>query len=221
MINRSRIGFALKAIGLGASAMAMQLAHAADPAPYVMLHLGANHLSSWPATVNFGAGVTANGQVNLDGGVHGGLAIGRQTENARFEAEYQHGKFDVTRQTLGTLTQAASGSGHYDALTANAYRTFAINTKLSAFAGAGIGWGRVSMPQGPRIGSCNCFPAASKGGLLYQARLGADYDMGNGHHLMAQYTWISLPRSTSGGAPSVSYPRRGVNVLSAAYRKTF
>jgi opacity protein-like surface antigen len=210
----------LQALVLAAGTLA-GLAQAAEPAPYVMLHLGGNNLSPRPASVDFGAGVKTDGAVSLDGGAHAGLAVGRQTENGRFEVEYQHGSFDVTERSLGAARRAASDSGHYDALTANAYRTFAFTDKLSAFGGAGIGWGKTAIPQGARIGTCNCFPATSKGGLLFQARLGADYALGNGNHLMAQYTWISLPRAESGGSPSISYPRRGVNVLSAAYRKVF
>lgn len=221
MIYRTRATSVFKAIGSMATIMATLVAQAAEPAPYVTLHLGGNDLSSWPATVNFGAGVQVNGGVSLDGGVHGGIALGRQTENARFEVEYQHGRFDVTRQDLGAFTQASAREGHYDALTLNAYRTFVVNDKFTAFAGAGIGWGSVSMPQGSPIGTCNCFVAASKSGFLYQGRLGGEYLMGGGHHLLAQYTWLSLPRASSGGTPGISYPRRGVNLLSIGYRKTF
>lgn len=211
----------LREIAAVAGALAVSWAQAAEPVPYVSIQLGANDLSSWPATVNFGAGAQTGGSLSLDRGAHAGVALGRQTEKARFEVEYQHGRFDVTRQNLGAFTQATTGDGHYDALTLNAYRTFAINANFSAFAGAGIGWGSVSMPQGSMIGACNCFPAASKGGLLYQARLGGEYLIGNGHHLFTQYTWLSLPRSSSGSTPGVSYARRGVSALTVGYRKTF
>jgi opacity protein-like surface antigen len=145
---------------------------------------------------------------------------GRQTENARFEVEYQHGRFSLNSVELGGQTQAASGKGHYDALTFNAYRTLALADRWTAFAGLGLGWGKASLP-GANMGACNCFPSASKTGFAYQARLGAEYEVAPTHLIFAQASWLRLPRLSAGSAPGVSYSRQAVTSLNVGYRKTF
>jgi opacity protein-like surface antigen len=210
----------LRAASIAALVAAPLAALSAQPGLYVGGHVGANNLKDWPASVDFGAGVSAPGSLTLDSGAHFGVFGGRQTENARFELEYQHGRFDLKGLELGGLTQAATGRGHYDALTANAYRTFALADRWTAFAGLGIGWGKVSLP-GASFGPCNCFPASSKSGLTYQARVGAEYELAPSHLVFAQASWLRLPRSSSGGSPGVSYARQGVASLGVGYRKTF
>ncbi len=210
----------LRAASLAALMAVPLAALSAQPGMYAGGHLGANNLSGWPATVDFGAGVTTPGSVSLDSGAHFGAMVGHQTENARFELEYQHGRFDLTGLELGGLTAAASGRGHYDALTANAYRTFALADRWTGFAGLGIGWGRTKMP-GASFGACNCFPAASKSGLAYQARIGAEFELAPTHLIYGQLNWLSLPRLSGGGTPGVSYSRKGVSSISVGYRKMF
>jgi len=210
-----------RSAALAAALLAAPLfALAAQPGMYVGGHVGANNLGDWPASVDFGSGVGVDGSLSIGSGYHLGILAGRQTENARFELEYQYGRFDVEQLELGGLTQPASARGHYDALTFNAYRTFALATRWTGFAGLGIGWGKASLP-GAGFGPCNCFPAASKTGLAYQARFGAEYEVATGHLLFGQFSWLSLPGSSSGGTPSVTYPRHGVSSIGVGYRKTF
>jgi opacity protein-like surface antigen len=210
----------LRAASIAALLAAPLAALAAQPGLYVGGHVGANNLSDWPASVDFGAGVSAPGSLSLDSGAHFGILGGRQTENARFEVEYQRGRFELNGLELGGLTQAASGSGHYDALTFNAYRTFALADRWAAFAGLGIGWGKAVLP-GASFGPCNCFPASSKSGFAYQARVGAEYELAPSHLIFAQASWLRLPSLSSGGSPGVSYARHSVTSLGIGYRKTF
>jgi opacity protein-like surface antigen len=205
---------------LAAILLAPLAAGAAQPQFYVGVHAGANNLSSWPAEVDFGAGVRTAGRASLDSGGHFGLMLGRQTENARFELEYQRGRFDLTAVELGGLSGGASGKGHYDALTVNAYRTAALAQRWTGYAGAGIGWGKATLPANSLAG-CDCFPAASKGGLAWQLRAGAEYELRQGHGLFAQLTWLSLPRSAGGSGPSVEWRRRGVASVNLGYRAAF
>lgn len=209
------------ALGAAAAVFAVS-AHAADPAIYVGAQFGVNDLNSWPAQVDFGAGVKVDGRQRLGSGNHYGLAVGRQTAKGRFELEYQRGDMKLRGIELGPVSETAGGSGHYEALTVNAYRTHAFNESVSGYLGVGIGWGAVSLPRASFSTGCNCFPAASEDGLAYLARLGAEYRFGEGHHAFLQYTWLSLPGpSALGSAPGVEYSRRGIGAVSVGYRKHF
>ncbi|HJV00359.1 MAG TPA: outer membrane beta-barrel protein [Burkholderiaceae bacterium] len=203
-----------------ASAAPAAAAVPAAPGYYAAAQLGRNNLSRWPARVDFG-GVGVDGELGLDRGLHGGVAVGRQTEHARFELEYQYGRFDISRMTLGPVSEPGSGGGHYQALTVNAYRTAAWTESLGAYAGVGLGWGAATLPSLRMSNGCNCFAGADHGGWLYQARLGLDYRLGPAHDLFVQYTWLRMPGGSGGEGPTVSYERRHVGAWSVGYRYHF
>lgn len=209
---------ALFAVGYSAAAVAEELTLRKDSGYYLNLHAGYNNLDNWPATVDLGGGVNVDGKLKLDSGPHFGVAVGRQTENARFELEYQQGSFDLAGIQLGPVSQDASGTGHYKALTANAYRTYAFDANWLAFAGLGLGFGRVELPAAGFSSGCNCFAAASKDGLVLLGRIGLEYRFNAQHNAAVQYTWLRMPGPQSGGSPSVSYPRENIGVLGLGYR---
>ena len=205
-----------------AALVALPLAsQAAEPARYFGLHVGQNNLSSWNGNVDFGGGVSTGGNLSLDGGRHFGLQLGRQTEKARYEVEYQRGNFDLTGITLGPVSADAAGSGNYQALTANYYRIGEFSERWTGYAGLGIGLARVSLPGASFPGGCDCFAQARDTGFVWQARLGLEYRFDKGHHAFAQYTYLNLPGVDSGGTPGVSYDRKGVGAITIGYRKTF
>ena len=217
---RSATAAALACLSL--SPLAAQASDDGKDKYYLGAHLGRNALDSWPATVNFGAGVRASGSLSLDPGGHYGLVFGRQTENARFEVEYQRGDLKLTGIRLGAGSEAAAGRVRYDALTVNAYRTHAFSPTWIGFAGVGVGWGSVDLPSATFGGSCKCFPATSDSGLLYQGRLGLEYVVATEQKVFAHYTWLRLPGADSSSlVPGVEYPRRGLGALSVGYRKSF
>ncbi|TCW31837.1 outer membrane protein [Gulbenkiania mobilis] len=206
-------------LAAAAGLFASSVAFAAEPAPYLGAHLGTNLLDHWPARVDFG-GVTASGEAALDSGLHGGLMLGRQTEHARFEMEYQRGAIELNSLKLGPLNRSADGTGHYDAVTVNAYRTHDFNERWSAFAGAGIGWGKVRMPSG-RLEGCECFASASESGLVYQGRIGVEYRLARAHSAFAQYSLLRLPGASGGGTPQVAYEDRTIGSVTVGYRMLF
>ena len=208
-------------LALPMAVLAQQAGNRDEAVYYAGGHLGVNLLGSWPGTVDFGGGIEVGGRLNLDQGEHYGLILGRQTEKGRFEIEYQRGGFDLTGASLGAVSRTVSGKGRYEALTLNAYRFRKLDEAWTAYVGVGIGWGRVRLP-GADLGSvCNCLPAVSDGGFVYQGRLGLEYRFGDRHHLFGQYTWLNLPGPDSGGTPGVDYSRRGVGTLSIGYRRPF
>lgn len=205
---------------LGAAALAIVAPVAAQPAlSYLGVHAGTHDLDRWPATVNFGGPASA-GELRLDGRGQFGVLGGRQYGANRFELEYQRGRFDVTGASLGPVSGAAGGDGHYDVLTLGAYRVFGLSASVGAFAGAAVGAARVRLPQVGFTG-CNCFPAARSTGWAAQLRAGVEYQFGAGHALFAHYSWLRLPGADAGAAPAVSYDRRSVETVGLGYRKAF
>ena len=140
--------------------LAAQAQEQAQNPRYWSVQGGMNNVSDWPATVNFG-GPEVDGSLQIDRGVQFGAALGKQYGQARYELEYQHGQFDIKGATVAAISQAADASGKYDVLTLNAYRTFALNDTLAAYAGLGLGYGRVNLPQLGGANGCQCLNSAS------------------------------------------------------------
>jgi opacity protein-like surface antigen len=195
-------------------------AAAEPPAWYMAGHLGANKLDDWPATVDFG-GVKANGQLGLERGGHAGLMVGRETEHARFELEFVHGRLKVDTIELSGVSEHSGAHGKYDAVLANLYRHDALGGGLRAFAAIGLGWGRAQLPQLRFSSGCECLGPASRNGAAYQGRVGLAYQPAPGHAFSVQYSHLSLVGPRRGGMPSVEYGRRSFGAFSAAYTHYF
>ena len=208
-------------------------AFAADPAPapaaadptadttYVGLHFGQNDVRQLRANVDFGAGDPFAGVVDAEHGVHGGLVVGRRTEHARFELEFETGRFRVQHLTLGPVGADADARGRYDAVFANAYRTERLGESVDAFVGAGIGWGRVKLPKLGLGEDCACFGPAKKSGAALQLRAGLDYRLSDKSSLGLQYTALRLPAPEAGGPPAVRYERKTIGAWSVALTRRF
>ena len=196
----------------------------AEPAPaptsYIGLHVGGNTLEQWPAQVDFG-GVKLDGKLGLRHGVHAGLALGRNTEHARYELEYQRGQIKIDSLALGPLAQAVDARGHYETVMANLYRKQRISGKVGVFGGLGAGWGRSVLPQTGFNNGCNCFGAASGGAWVYQGRLGLDVFVKENQSAIVQFTRLRVPGAHAGGAPSADYARRWLSAVSVGYRVDF
>lgn len=208
---------ALCAIGLAVPAAAQ----GSDPQYYLGAQAGTHDLSSWNADVRLGAGVGVEGRADTDKGRQAGLIVGRQTEHARYELEYQRGTFDLTGIQLGPVVQPASGGGDYQALTFNAYRTVTFRDNLRGFLGAGVGWGRVSMPQAGFDNGCNCFSGASRNGFAYLGRVGAEYQFADDQNIFFQYTLLRLRGPESDSVPGISYSRKSIGIFGLGYRHVF
>jgi len=204
-----------------AAALFAMGAGAAEPVRYWGVHAGVNTLKSWDAQVDFGFGAPIGGRADLDRGVHGGLMVGRQSEHARYELEYETGRIKVARLTLDPLSEAVNGKGRYHALFANAYRTDRLSERIDAFVGGGIGWGRVKLPQLGLGNSCNCFGPASKSGFAWQLRAGLGYRVSDQASVTLQYTWLALPRPEAEGPPGIRYDRKRFGALTLGYSHQF
>jgi opacity protein-like surface antigen len=181
---------------------------------------GVNNLSRWPATVNFG-GPSVPASLELDRGAQFGAALGRQNGNARYELEYQHGRFGISAVQIGATSGSADANGHYDVLTVNALRRLPLSAQSALYAGLGVGVGKLSLPDVAVASGCHCVAAASKTGFTWLARLGAETAVGAAGRGFVQLSWLNVPGAQSGGASYVSYPRRGFAVLGVGLRQAF
>ncbi|MCC6071969.1 outer membrane protein [Massilia sp. GCM10020059] len=215
MSKLSKLGMAAAAALLATQAVA------AEPVRYWGVHAGASTLESWDAAIDFGAGAPFNGQVELERGVHGGVAVGRQSGHLRYELEYETGRMEVTRLTLAPLSEAVDGKGRYQAVFANAFRTDRLSGSLDSFIGGGIGWGRVKLPLLGLGDSCKCFGPADKSGLAWQLRAGLGYRLAAQHSLTLQYTWLKLPEPEGDGPPAIAYARRRFGAVTVGYTRQF
>jgi opacity protein-like surface antigen len=215
----------LKQLTLAAAALLTLSAQAAetntDPVRYWGVHGGVNTLDQMHARVDFGAGTPFDGQADLARGLHGGLMAGRQTEHARYELEYEFGRFKVEHLTLGPVSQPADAHGSYQALFANAYRTEELADAIDAFAGAGIGWGRMKLPRLGLGETCACFGPASKSGFAWQLRAGLAYRVSSKAAVSLQYSWLNLPAPEADGPPAVAYERKRFGALTLGYARQF
>lgn len=198
-------------------------AHAAQPGDYrfATVHAGFNELDDADASVNFGAGAAVQGKVGMGRGVHGGLAVGRQSGHLRYEAEYQLGRFDIERLQLGTVNRTVDERGSYRALMLNAYRADQLGENLESFVGLGAGWGKIKLPLLRAGSSCDCFGPASKDGFAWQARGGLAYRLAGQGSVAVQVSRLVLPAPQRGGAPGVSYRKQAFPVLAVAYIQKF
>lgn len=205
------------------TALSGTAARAAEPATfdYWGAHLGANTLRDWNAGVDFGFGTPLTGRAELKRGLHGGLMAGRQSGHGRYELEYERGRVRVERLRLGPLSRDVDAGGHYDALFANAYRTDQLTQAVASFVGAGIGWGRVKLPELKVSDTCACFGPASDSGFAWQLRAGLSYRLSANDHVSLQYTWLNLPRPERDSAPAIAYERRRFGALTLGYQRQF
>lgn len=223
MTQTSRQPGARTLAALAAAMLALGTAQAAEPAPfnYWGAHLGANTLRDWDAKVDFGFGTPFDGRAELKRGLHGGLMAGRQSGHGRYELEIERGRIRVERLSLGTLSENVDASGHYDALFANAYRVDRLGGNIESFAGGGIGWGRVKLPQLNVGTSCACFGPAAQSGFAWQLRAGLAYRLAGDSRIALQYTWLNLPRPERDAAPQVQYERRRFGAITLGYIRPF
>lgn len=153
---------------------------------YVGIQGGTHFLDNWPANAKLGETVDLRGNVDFSDRFQVGGIIGRQTKHARFEAEYQHGFYDIADITLGRIhsnsSGSGSGSGNYQAATFNAYWRINLYKDFSAFLGGGVGWGRSTVSHANFNPHCDCFSPAKKNGLAYQGRAGIEYQFKKNQH---------------------------------------
>ncbi len=200
-----------------------------EPRYYGSIQVGRNNVTSWKNEVNLGGGVQLPGLVSSDAKGVVGLVLGRQETRVdnneqkitRYELEYQRGQFNLTGVEVGVVNAAVSGKGKYEALTLNAVRQVPWNESWSGYAGLGIGWGRVQMPQFTLSNACNCTGSPNKSGLTVLARGGVEYSLDNQNKAFVQYTFLNLKGPDSDGTPSRNYSRKWVGALSVGYRYIF
>lgn len=205
-------------------AFAQQTAATEEPVRYYGgLQIGRNNVSSWADSVTLGPGISVPGQLGTKAGKLAGLVLGRQSEKARWEVEYQRGDFKLANVEVGAVAESASGTGRYQALTANGYRLAPLGEgrTWTGYGALGLGWGRAELPAVTLSSACPCMPASSKSGLVFLARLGIDYRVTEDDRLFLQYSLLRMPGPASGTVPGVQYATKWIGGLGLGYRRLF
>ena len=182
---------------------------AADPAPlspygaYWGIHGGQNDLDRLAMRIAHPGGTAYDGRADLRHGSHVGVQIGRRGGYFRHEFEFETGDFRMRHIAAGPIDTDVDARGRYRAAFANGYVTAHPASAFEAFAGAGIGWGRASLPHLKLKNACTCFRAASKDGADWQVRAGLAYHVTPLSDLAVQYTRLHLPGPETAGPPAV------------------
>jgi opacity protein-like surface antigen len=177
---------------------------------YAGVHVGAGHVSGWPARVDFG-GVSVDGRLALDNGHRAGLLLGRHAGLWRFELQAQRGNLPVSQAQLGAVVQDLDTEGRYRALTVNALRVVPLAERWNLLAGVGLGMAEVKLPAIALANGCHCFAAASDRAATVQARLGLEWQVAPAWRLQLAGGWLRLPGPTAAtGSTSTHYARRGL-----------
>ncbi|GKS70388.1 hypothetical protein W03_23920 [Nitrosomonas sp. PY1] len=188
---------------------------------YLGIQGGTHFLDNWSADVKLNETVNLRGKVDFSDRFQVGGFVGRQTKNARFEVEYQHGFYDIANITLGRIHSDSNGDGNYQVATFNAYRKVNFFKDFSAFLGGGVGWGRSTVSHANFNPHCDCFGSAQKDGFAYQGRVGLEYQFHKNHHFFAQYTFLHLDGPTGAGKNQIEYDNKWVSIFGAGYRYSF
>jgi len=200
---------------------------AAEPAPlspygaYWGIYGGQNDLDRLHVRVAYPSGTASTGHADLQHGSHVGVQIGRRGAHWRHELEFEAGDFRLRHLAVGPINADADARGHYQAAFANGYYTARLGDAIDAFAGAGIGWGRASLPHLKLKSACTCLRAASNSGAAWQLRAGLAYHVTPLSDLAIQYTRLRLPGPETAGPPAVQYERLGFGAWTLGWRSRF
>lgn len=191
------------------------------PSNYWGAHAGGNDLGELHARVVYSSGTVYDGKADLARGPHAGVQLGRSSGHARYELEYETGRLRLTHLAVGPISAGVDARGKYQAAFANVYRTVRFSDKLTGFAGAGIGWGRMSLPHLVLHSACTCYGPSSGDGFAWQVRSGLGYRVTDSAQLVLQATWLNLPGPHTDGPPSVHYQRTGFGAWSLGWLQQF
>jgi hypothetical protein len=220
--NLKQAGFASFLFAACVTNVQAQSALGAEPVfNYIAGSIGKHDISRWDAKVDLGNDVVFPGEVKIDDKPAFSLLAGRQYENSKYEIEYQRGGYKASEIMLNGLTQGVSSSGSYQALTLNAYRLHEFRHDLEGSLGIGVGWGEAKLPQLGFNAGCQCFPAASNSGFVWQLRVGFEYRVGQLNRLGISYTYLFDMKGpeSMGETPRISYPDKDIGTLAITLRR--
>lgn len=188
---------------------------------YWGIHGGQNDLDRLNLRAVYALGTAYDGHADLQHGSHVGVQFGRRVEHARYELEFEAGDFRVRHLAVGPISADVAARGHYQAAFANVYGTGRLNDSLGAFAGAGIGWGRSSLPHLAMKSTCTCYGAASGNGFAWQLRGGVSYRVSEASDVSLMATRLYLPGAETAGPPAVHYAHLDFNAWSLGWTSRF
>ncbi|WP_417739998.1 outer membrane protein [Rosistilla oblonga] len=125
---------------------------------------------------------------DFNAGFNANIALGWQEKFGRVEFEYSKFDFDYDSVGVGTSTFDADGSQSLDTWMVNAYIDVPVTSRLTGYAGAGLGVAQTSANSlSVPAGSAS---AISELGFAYQARAGVSFDLTQRVELFSGYRFL-------------------------------
>lgn len=187
------------------------------------------------------AGTTSipfTGTANYKSGWNGRIALGyedhvdaeQDADSAdrsapRYRAELEAVLLRMTRSDYNAgLLQVKPGDRlSTQALFANGYVRLIGKGTARLWAGAGLGYARLSLPDARQIAACACLGPAKGKGLAYQGKLTAEIRLSPRLQLVTEGAFVNLPglRTAERPSPVATYAKTQVITTNAGLRLSF
>ena len=220
------LALALPALGFAQSA--------ADETGWYVTGSAQHQYAVWGSgpDTSFRSGVSLTGRTNFQHNSAMSLTAGkemrRQQDNGqyrqwRLEGEYWGGDIRRNSIRLGALQANVNDSVESRALFVNALTRFHTTENTRWWAGAGLGYGRVSYGDvNAAMGvNCNCLGETTGSGLALRAKVQAEALLSQDTALFYEFGYVRLPSAEHAGSPSTRYGAIGVTHGSLGLRKRF
>ncbi len=184
--------------------------------------------------VSLGGGVQVAGSTDHGTARAGALAIGHEwrrlrdgeaPRHVRLEGEWWSARLPRESVRLGTTTAHAGDAVRAQALFVNGLVRLATTEHSRWWAGAGLGWASVRVPDGsalfPAFASCGCLRAESGSGLAWRLKLQGERAVSEHAAVFAELAYTRLPTAGGGSAPAASYGGWGVTTVGVGVRLRF
>ncbi|QDV67922.1 Surface antigen [Rosistilla carotiformis] len=131
---------------------------------------------------------------DFNSGLNANVALGWQEKFGRVEFEYSKFDFDFDTVGFGPFRADADGSQSLDTWMVNAYIDVPVTSRLTGYAGAGLGVAQTSANSLATL--AGTVSATSELGFAYQARAGISFDLTNRVELFSGYRFLGTETMT-------------------------
>jgi len=186
-----------------------------DPAWYLTIAGGVKASArDTDSTVNLGQApvqITLEGSMRYNGGQVAALALGKQFHsyptNAdqepwhwRIEAELWQGRFQRSTFDVGVLHVNLDDFVRASVLFLNGLLRIGATEKTRWWLGAGVGYGKVRLPDASSVASCTCLSVASGDGAAGHVKLVSELLFSERTAGFLELGYVSLPTTSTIGA---------------------
>lgn len=148
---------------------------------------------------------------------------GRQAPRYRVELEAMMLRLKRTSYNAGLLQVKPEDQLKAQAIFANAYVRLLGKGTARLWAGAGIGYGRATLPDARQIAACACLGPAKGRGLTYQGKVSAEIRLSPRLQLITEAAFVNLPGLSTAErpVPVATYAKSQAVTTNAGFRLSF